>query len=254
MKDKHFDINEEGVSIRFRFMTSSHNRTFERVIIITHGFGGNKEAANITRFSDKELGKHKNDALIAFDWPAHGKDGRKKLEISECLQYLSIVIKYAKDTLQAEYIYNYSVSMGGYLTLLYIHENGNPFTKVALRAPGLRMYESMLRNLSEADREKLAKGREVEVGFERKMKISQSLLDELQAKDVRTYEYIDWAENMLLIHGTKDEMVDINDSRKFSEDNIIDLVEVEGADHTFRNPKYMDQAIHAIVEFFAPEN
>lgn len=253
MKEKHFDINEDGCSIRCRIMTDSNNRTFDRVVICTHGFGGNKEAANITKFAEKELGKHSRDAVIAFDWPCHGKDGRKKLEIKDCLQYLSLAVKYAKETLQAKDICNYSVSMGGYLTLRYIHDFGNPFSRVALRAPGVRMYDAMLGNIAEADREKIAKGREVEVGYERKMKISKDLLDDLKNHDVRTYEYIDWAENMIVIHGTEDESVPIEDSRAFCDSNIIELHEIEGADHTFHDPKLMDQAIHLIVEFFSPE-
>ena len=35
------------------------------------------------------------------------------------------------------------------------------------------------------------------------------------------------------------------------EDDVIELVPVEGADHPFRNPKLMDTAIHTIVEFFS---
>ena len=250
MKEKHFDINEEGLSIRCRIMQEGNERTFNRVIICTHGFGGNKEAANITKFAEKEIAKHSNDAVIAFDWPCHGNDGRKKFEISECLQYLRLVINYVKETLKAVDIFNYSVSLGGYLSLLYIHENGNPFKRIALRAPSLSMYEAMLNKFSEDEREKLLKGKEVEAGFERKMKVNRSLLDELKEKDVRKYEYLDFADDMIVIHGTKDELVDINDSRKFCDDNVIELIEVEGADHTFHDPKLMDIAIHNIVEFF----
>lgn len=251
MKEKHFDINEEGCSIRCRIMTDSGSRTFPHVVICTHGFGGNKEAANITKFAEKYLGKHSKDAVIAFDWPCHGKDGRKKLEISECLQYLKLVVNYTENDLQAQDVFNYSVSMGGYMTLVYLHENGNPFTRIALRAPSVRMYDAMVEKFSADELAKLSKGKEVETGFERKMKVSQSFLDELKEKDVRNYEYIDWAENMLVIHGTKDEMVDIEDSRRFCDDNIIELKEVAGADHTFHDPKLMDTAIHDIVEFFS---
>lgn len=189
--------------------------------------------------------------MIAFDWPCHGKDGRKKLEISECLQYLKLVVNYTENDLQAQDVFNYSVSMGGYMTLVYLHENGNPFTRIALRAPSVRMYDAMVEKFSADELAKLSKGKEVETGFERKMKVSQSFLDELKEKDVRNYEYIDWAENMLVIHGTKDEMVDIEDSRMFCDDNIIELKEVAGADHTFHDPKLMDTAIHDIVEFFS---
>ena len=99
--------------------------------------------------------------------------------------------------------------------------------------------------------EKLEKGKEVMIGLDRKFKVDKSLFDELAASDVRKYEYFEWADNMIVIHGTADEMVPISDSEKFCEDNVIELVPVEGADHPFRNPKLMDTAIHTIVEFFS---
>ncbi|HCE73744.1 MAG TPA: alpha/beta hydrolase, partial [Lachnospiraceae bacterium] len=154
-------------------------------------------------------------------------------------------------TLQAKTLFNYSVSFGGYLTLKYIAEVGNPFEKTALRAPGIRMHDLMLKNVKNTDLEKLEKGKEVMIGLDRKFKVDKSLFDELAASDVRKYEYFDWADSMIVIHGTADEMVPISDSEKFCEDNVIELVPVEGADHPFRNPKLMDTAIHTIVEFFS---
>lgn len=251
MKEKYFDINEDGASVRCKLLSTDGGRSFPRVVICTHGFGSNKDVANIAAFAEKYLTKHKTDAVLAFDWPCHGKDGRKKLEIKDCLHYLSLVVQYAKKNLGAQKLFNYSVSFGGYLTLAYIAQHGNPFARVALRAPGLAMHDLMLKNVRKDDLEKLAKGKEVEVGFERKMKIDQGLFDELAACDVRKKDYMDWADDMLIIHGTADEMVPIGDSKKFCEDNVIDFVPVEGADHPFRNQQLMAEAIHTVVEFFS---
>ena len=133
MKEKHFDINENGASVRCRMLVEEDSRTHDRVIICTHGYGSSKDVANITRFAEKYLSKHKADAVIAFDWPCHGQDARKKLELKDCMLYLTLVTDYAKNTLQAKTLFNYSVSFGGYLTLKYIAEVGNPFEKTALR-------------------------------------------------------------------------------------------------------------------------
>ena len=62
-----------------------------------------------------------------------------------------------------------------------------------------------------------------------------------------------WADDMMILHGTADTTVPIEDSRAFAENNVITFVPVEGADHPFRDPKLMDFAIHTIIEFFAPE-
>lgn len=251
MKEKHFDINEGGSSVRCRIMTADESRTHDRAVICTHGYCSSKDVANITRFAEKYLGKHKEDAVIAFDWPCHGQDARKKLELDDCMHYLSLVAGYARQTLQAKDLFNYSVSFGGYLTLKYMAEEGNPFTKTALRAPGIRMYDLMLRNVKPADMDKLEKGKEVMIGFDRKMKVDRTLFDGLKKSDVRKYEYFEWADSMLVIHGTADELVPVGDSEEFCENNVIEFIPVEGADHPFRNPKLMDEAIHAVVEFFS---
>lgn len=253
MKEKKFDINEEGVSVRCRMMTADDSRTHGRVVICTHGYGSSKDVANITRFAEKELDKHKDDAVIAFDWPCHGMDAKKKLDLDDCMQYLTLVVRYAKETLKAAKIYNYSVSFGGYLTLKYIAEIGNPFEKIALRAPGIRMHDLMLKNVKDTDLDKLEKGKEVLIGFERKFKVDKNLFDQLKKSDVRNYEYFDYADSMVVIHGTCDEMVPIEDSEAFCENNVIELVPVEGADHPFRNPKLMDTAIHTVISFFSDE-
>ena len=115
--EKHFDINADGYSVRCKLFAHSDARTYARIVICTHGYGGSKDRANIQKFAEKEMAKYKTDAVIAFDWPCHGQDARKKLVLSECMEYLTLVVKHAKDVLQAQDIFIYSVSFGGYLTL-----------------------------------------------------------------------------------------------------------------------------------------
>ena len=162
-----------------------------------------------------------------------------------------MVVGYAKDELHAEHVYNYSVSFGSYLTLLYIQRVGNPFTRIALRSSGIGMYQLMLNNVDPNDIPKLERGKEVEVGFERKMKIDQKFLHDLKDGDVTKLEYFDWADDMIMLHGTEDEYVPYEQAQEFADNNVIEFTLVEGADHPFRNPKYMDLAIHTVVEFFA---
>lgn len=249
--EKDFSINEEGYSVRCRLFHQGHARTFKRVVICTHGFGSNKGKPNITRFSEKEFAKYKNDAVLAFDWPCHGQDARKKLELDECMKYLTFVVNYCKNELKAEKLFIYSVSFGGYLTLKYMAEIGNPFTRVALRCPGIQMYKLMLNNFDEEDLKKLSKGKEISIGFDRKMKVDQKLLDDLKKSDITKYEYFDWADDMLILHGTEDTMAPIEDSREFAENNVIEFIPVEGADHPFQDQKLMDYAIHTIISFFS---
>ena len=83
------------------------------------------------------------------------------------------------------------------------------------------------------------------------MKISKDFLDALQAADVMRHDYLDDADNLLILHGTADEMIDIGVSKTFAENNVVELIAVEGADHPFSQPKHMDVAIQKIIGFFA---
>ena len=196
-------------------MHDSHKteRRFDHVAIVTHGFGSSKDTAGTAHFAEQLTSKYKDFAVIAFDWPCHGEDARKKLAVPECMTYLTLVTDYAKDTLGAKFLYNYSTSFGAYLTLRYILEVGNPFRKIALRSPGVNMYDSMSNHIAEDGFAKLKKGKEIQVGFERKMKIDQTFMDDLQSFDVNDHEYFDVADDILIIHGTKDEMIPIALSR-----------------------------------------
>ena len=237
--EKNFDINQQGYSIRCKLLINDNDkqtRTFDNVVIVTHGFGSHKDTAGTVHFAEHLTSKYKNYAVIAFDWPCHGADARKKLSIPECMTYLTLVVDYARTELQAQNIYNYSTSFGAYITLRYLIEQGNPFKKIALRSPGVNMYESMSNHVSDE-------------GFA-KLKIDQAFMDDLKSFNVRDHEYFDFADDILILHGTKDEMIPIDLVRDFAENNVIEFVPVEGANHPFQNPNHMALAIHQIIEFF----
>ena len=94
------------------------------------------------------------------------------------------------------------------------------------------------------------KGKEIQVGFDRKMKIDQAFLDDLRTHDVRKSEFFDFADDLIILHGTKDEMIPFEEAKAFAENNVITFIPIEGANHPFQNPKQMALAIHEIVEFF----
>ncbi|HDL2148217.1 TPA: alpha/beta fold hydrolase [Mannheimia haemolytica] len=248
--EKHFEINEQGLSIRCKLFYEKELQQIENVVIVLHGFGSSKDLKSNTKFGERLSSKYKGYAALAFDFPCHGDDARKKLSVEESITYLQLVIDYAKTSLNAKNLYAYGTSFGGYLTLKYLAEKGNPFRKIALRAPAVQIYHSLMNRLSEEERQKLAKGREILWGFYRQMKISQAFFDELT--DITQNDYLDYAEQILILHGTEDEMVALSTSQQFADNNVIELLPIEGADHAFSNPKLMDIAIGKIVEFFAP--
>lgn len=252
--EKYFDINERGFSIRCKVYFEKDLHSLKHIVLATYGFGGNKDNKAVEKFAERITTKYKGFGVVCFDWPCHGKDARNKLILEECLSYMDMVTDHIQKDMGAEDIYNYSSSFGAYVTLLYIHKHGNPFKKTAFRCPAIKMYDSMTAHITDEDWNVLSKGREILRGYDRKIKITGDFLNELKDNDVSTYDYMDNADDILMIHGTKDEMAPFIVTEEFSENNVIELIKVENADHPFSNPKYMDFAIQKIQEFFEPES
>ena len=250
MLAKYFDINENGCSIRCKLYCKDA-RDVRRVVVFCHGFGGHKDNHAAETFAERVVTKRKGTAVIAFDWPCHGGDARKNLLIEDCDTYLTTVIEYARKRYGTDEIYAYGTSFGGYLLLRYLSEHGNPFRKVALRCPAIDMLNTLLGAIAtEEDRATLASGKPVLAGFDRKVKIGPQFVGALQAVDIRTIPFFDYADDILILHGTADEIVPFEDSERFADDNVIEFVPIEGADHRFRDPKKMDAAIARIIAFF----
>lgn len=252
MRSKYLDINGSGLSVRCKLYAADASRTFQSVAVATYGFGGDKDNHPVEKFAEHLTSKYHGYAVLVFDWPAHGADGRKRLSAPESMTYLGIAADYARSELGAQHLFHYSTSYGGYIALRYLAEVGDPFEAVALRCPAIDLYHVMLRMFDQAELDKMARGKKVLKGYGRKAELDQEFLDDLRVHDVRSYEYFDHADSILLLHGTRDEQVPIEDTRAFADDNVIELVEVERADHAFSNPDSMDFAIGEAVKFFAP--
>lgn len=223
---------------------SNDPRTADAMILAFHGFGGHKDGKAIERFADRALSRFPHAAVLSFDLPCHGEDGQKKLTMSACDSYIGLVLKDIEEKYPDAPVYAYATSFGGWLCLKYIYEHGNPFRKIVLRCPALRMYWALYEKiLTPLDLEKLEKGKEVLAGFDRKVKITRDFVQELQDFELSEKDFMPYADDILILHGTKDEIIPIEDSRAFADANVIELIEVKNADHRFTDPQILNQAI-----------
>lgn len=248
---KYLDINKPGYSIKCKVICDNL-REIEHVILFAHGFGGHKDNKAAEHFAETMLSKTKRYALFIFDLPCHGTDVRKKLTLEDCDAYFTIVLDYIESELKVEDICLYGTSFGGYLWLKYIHDHEfNPFRRIALRCPAITIGEIMAaRILTEENKVLLSKGKDVMAGFDRKVLIDQAFLDSLNENDIRKWDYIDYADDMLIIHGTKDELVPIEVSREFAENNVIEFIPVEDSDHRFQDLNKLKLAHSYMLEFY----
>ncbi|MBQ9413474.1 MAG: alpha/beta hydrolase [Oscillospiraceae bacterium] len=247
--EKLFSVNAEKHSIRCKLYCDTP-KDVETVIVFGHGFGGHMGNKAAERFAGRVLEKNKHIAAVTFNWPCHGEDIKKKLTLDDCSAYLRLVLAHVRERWEVQNLYGYATSFGGYLFLRYIAEEGNPFRKLALRCPAVNMYGVVVSALlSEDGLEKLEKGKNVSVGFDRKIEISPGFLEELRRSDIRDKDYLEYADDILILHGAKDEIIPIDEVRRFADDNLIEFVPVEAADHRFTDPKIMGDANARIIAF-----
>jgi len=248
--EKLYSVNAEGCSIRCRLFADSA-QIVRTVIVCGHGFAGHKDSRSLTHFAERILAKNRGAAVVCFDWPCHGDDVHRTLRLDDCGKYLRLVLADVREKYGDCPVFGYAVSFGGYLFLKYLSENGSPFVRTALRCPAVNMYEVILRaNVTEADLDRLRKGKTVPVGFDRKVGIDMAFLESLKRADLTRRDFLPWADELLILHGTKDEIVPFDVVRDFAEQNVIDFVPVENADHRFQDPAKMDLANARIAAFF----
>lgn len=248
--EKYYTINEEKHSIRCKIMRDDP-KALKTAVIFGHGFGGHKDNKAAARFAERLMSKNKASALITFDWPCHGEDARNILRLEECDDYLRLVVNDTRTRLGAEELYGYAVSFGGYLFLKYIAENGSPFKRTALRCPAVTMADSLENRIMTAEnRLRIQKNKPVDAGFDRKVRIDAGFLEELKQHDLFGIDFLDYAEDILILHGDKDEIIPYDRVRAFADSSLITMISVPGADHRFSDPALMDRANNDILRFF----
>ncbi|MGN0035354.1 MAG: hypothetical protein ACI364_06475 [Coriobacteriales bacterium] len=80
MKARKSDINENGSCARRKITCCIDERTHDRAIICTRTPQASRSLPK------KEVGKHKHDSVIVFDWSCRGCDARKKFELAAHLR------------------------------------------------------------------------------------------------------------------------------------------------------------------------
>ena len=80
--------------------------------------------------------------------------------------------------------------------------------------------------------------------------IDMDFLNDLKKYDISQWDFLDYAEDMLILQGTADEVVSYEVVNDFAENNLIEMIPFEKTDHRFRDVVKMDLAIKYILEFY----
>lgn len=248
--DKYFEINKGGHNIRCKIYADDLKST-EKVILFIHGFAGHKDNGTAQKLADRILSKNKNTAVLIFNLPSHGDDVKKKIVLSDCLEYIEIVLQYIKENLHTDFIFGCATSFGGYLTLKYISLHGSTFKRIVLRCPAVNMYEVLSKTImSDDELHRIQKGKTVSVGFDRKIEVGAPFLADLQSADILTEDLSRFADDILVLHGTADEVVPFEVSKAFAQKNGFGFIAVDGADHRFQSPGWIDFTTKEIIRHY----
>ena len=249
MKALDYTLSRDGCNISCKLYYEDR-KAIRTVVLFGHGFGGHKDNKAAEHFAQRALDKL-HMATICFNWPCHGDDVRKKLRLADCDRYLAAMIGDIRARFGDPRLFGYATSFGGFLFLKYMREHGSPFERVALRCPVIDLYESMTKNIiSPEDLQRLEKGKEVPVGFDRKVNLDKAFLEEIRAVDLLHQDFTPYMDDVLILHGTQDEIVPIDSAQRFADEQLMEFVPVAHADHRFLDPRAMDGAIKAILAFF----
>ena len=248
--EKYFTVNSNGCSIGCKLYTDDPS-SVTAVVLFGPGFSGNRDNKPAEKLAKRLISKNRGVALITFDLPCHGSDVRKTLRLDDCDLYVDEMIAHIKASYPSAELYGCGTSFGGYLLLKHISEKGSPFKKLCLRCPAVNMYEVITGTImTDDDLKKLEKGKPVLVGFDSKIRLDKAFVESLKEADITKRDLLDLAEDILIVHGTNDEVVPFGTVRDFADNNLIEFDAVEGADHKFRDPLKMDHVIKRFSAFF----
>lgn len=240
---KHFDI-QRAYKIKCKAYISSHEN-INSVILGVHGFAGDKDSSMLYKLATEidPIG----GALICFDFPAHGDSeaDEKSLSVENCIGDLIAVSEWIDKEYPTARKFIFATSFGGYITLLSSEKLKN--YKLILRAPAVTMPKVLLESVLQISADQFKEMDTVMCGFDRKIKLPYSFYENLTHYNPFDIYY---ENEMLIIHGDKDDIVPIRDVESFANTcNNGKLIIIRNADHRFKNKGEIEHIVCETIKF-----
>ena len=238
-------LNDRGYDI---FFDEYIPEGVKKIVIALHGFSSSRKSSCILMLKD-ELCKYKI-GVITFDFPAHGESMMcgKSLSVDNCLKDFDFIYKYIRDKYPDIEISLFASSFGGYIGMLYKHLYSADFKDFIFRAPAIKMYDVLYRDIiDEKIENELNINGYFKFGYEREIDIYLDFLEELKSYNIFKLYDDKINLNYNIIHGTVDDVVPIDDSIEFCQKYGSILYKVEGADHRFKKEGELEQVIDIAI-------
>jgi uncharacterized protein len=230
------------------------NSDKKEVVIIVHGYSSNKDRPSITGLADELIRRNINSFRIDLDGCGESEGKFEEQTITSAVDDISSAIELMKKR-------GYSVidllgSSAGGLSVMAAALKHPEIHRIGLRAPVSDYPSQRLRKYGQQymDDWKQKGYNYYESGNMRKLKINYSFIE-----DAKKYVMYGKAKEIkcpiLIVHGTADDAVDINDSRKLVKGlPNWKLIELEGADHKLEINGDRSESNRILGEWFEKEN
>lgn len=222
------------------------------VIIILHGFGGNKMGPHFMFVKLSRLLEELGFASIRVDFAGSGEsDGEFiNMTLSGELEDAENILLYAKSLKFAdtERIGVVGFSMGGAVASMLAGKHRDEIKALSLWAPAGNMAEIVINDfIGKAYGDFLKAGYHEFEG----VTIGKSFVEDIQSLDIY-HTASAYNGKVLLLHGDADEVVHLSASKRYLKNygEKASLTVIDGADHLFTQQAWKQQMLRQTLKFF----
>ncbi len=205
------------------------------MVMIFHGFTGNKMEPHFIFVKLSRLLEKKGIASVRFDFGGSGESDGDFIDmtLSKELEDGKSILKFVKtlDFVDREGISLVGLSMGGVVASMLAGDCKEDIQALCLWAPAGNMKDIPPREKSDAEMQEAHRTGFIDVGG---LALGMDFIKDLNSLDLFKSAVL-YDKKVLLLHGDKDQTVPLGTSRRYQEiyGNRVEFHIIDGGDHTF---------------------
>ncbi|MBU3154512.1 alpha/beta hydrolase [Clostridium estertheticum] len=246
------EIDSENLRLRGILHTPENINNKVPIVIIFHGFCGDKMGPHFIFVKLSRLLERAGIACIRFDFAGSGESDGDFIDMTMDteLKDANNILNYVKtlDFVDNDRIGIVGLSMGGAIASMLAGERKSDIETICLWAPAGNMGEIILdKHYIGANFEEFRQNGYFDVEG---LLVGTKFVDNV--KNIKIYEKAaEYDKKSLIIHGDKDDVVSLSASQKYIDfwgDSSL-LKVINGANHTFDKREWEEQVIDNTIEF-----